>query len=146
MKKMPVWLSKAKKVQIFKWLLKKHGCTPGLEFMTVENAVGQKVRLAVPVAVTKTSDPFFGCQPWRFAVEMPKEAPLFKLLSFQHLNGCSSGAISYADVFDEILEQMEKCKSNCFITRTEWRGPNCEIFLERDISWEALLVEFDLAS
>ena len=130
-------VSKAKRVQIFKWLLKKHGCTVELQ----DKYEGKKGEFIIPVL-------FKGASRYTLAFEMDVEKA--KSLS-TGLGKCLETVrvpwkhnISYADILDRILKLMKKNDSACWLLDF-WHETKERAFIERDATIESLAIEFDMS-
>lgn len=137
--------NKAKKVWIFKWLLKKNGCCGVHLVKDFSRKNGKKTaffKVIVDMDDSKSSlsptssslvltvdiqpDPSFS------AILAPVEVP------------CKYN-VSYADVLDSVLEAMKKNGSDCWMS-DEWSNPHIHLFLKKGTSLEELKIGFDLSS
>ena len=128
--------SRARKVWIFKWLLKKHRCTVCLEKEFFKQD-GKRVA-------------FFR------AVLLRQDGKVFKLIVSSNSNGTKSRAsqmavvvpceldISYADVLDCIIETVEKNGGACWMVNAGWPPMDDCLFLREGVSLEELAIEFDM--
>ena len=130
-------VSKAKKVQIFKWLLKKHGCTVELE----EKYEGKMGEVVTPVLFKDSS---------RYTLVLDIDAVEAKSLS-TGLRKCPETVrlpwkynISYADILDKILKMMKKNDSACWLWEC-WHWTRERVFIERGATIESLAIEFDMS-
>ena len=134
--KMPS-VSACKKVQIFKWLLKKHGCTVVFErqfWWEDPKTKTEKIWFAVPKLFKDGKD---------FMLHVvSKEFPA-KILSVPLPS--KMAALSYADVLDALLAEVKRTESDCYLVPTSWPYHGEEIFLLKDATLEGLCIEFDLA-
>lgn len=126
-----------KKVQIFKWLVKKHNCTVDFErdFFWKDRKKKTKSWLATPKLYRGEKD-FVLCVASK---EFPTTVLSINLPS-------KHASLSYADVLDALLAKIKKVGGNCWLGSDDWpytRGE--ELFLPKDITLEKLCIEFDLA-
>lgn len=130
--------SKAKKVWIFKWLLKKHGCLGvHLERGFFETEKSKRVELCKVILDMATGKRFtLGIDVRQEGPEMPSVLCSAFMVPFK----CN---LSYADVLDEIMRAMEKNDSDCWMS-DGWANPHIGPFLKRGIALEELSIEFDL--
>lgn len=131
-------VSKAKRVQIFKWLLKKHGCTVELQ----DKHEGKKGETITPVLFKCTS---------RYTLALDMDAEKAKSLPTTRLRKCLETVrvpwkynISYADILDRILKLMEKNDSACWLLDF-WHETRERAFIERGATIESLAIEFDMS-
>ena len=126
-------ISKAKKVWIFKWLLKKHGCLGvHLEknfFKTEKNKKVEFFKVILDMNDGKKFVLGFDSCP------IPKRVLFTIPFKFN---------ISYADVLDEILKAMKKNNSDCWMS-DNWVTHHIGPFLKKNTTLEELSIEFDLS-
>lgn len=126
-------ISNARKVWIFKMLLKKHGCKVRLDKDFRFASSGQKIeffRVILDMQNGKTCVLTVMTKHGLALIEIPYKYN-----------------ISYADVLDSILDAMKKTKSDCELRSiNRWHYINEEgVFLKKDVSLEELNIELDLA-
>ena len=126
-----------KKVQIFKWLVKKHNCTIDFErdfFCKDPKKKTQKTWFATPKL--SRSGKIFAL----FAASKESLATVLHVsLPSKH------AALSYADVLDALLDKIKKAGSDCWLGSGSWPYTRAEVFLPKDTTLEELCIEFDLA-
>lgn len=125
-----------KKVQIFKWLVKKHNCTVDFEhdFFWKDRKKKTKTWLATPKLSRDGKDLVLTTSSKNFSN------------SVVSLNLPSKHAtLSYADVLDALLAEVKRNESDCWLTETGWPYQRKELFLPKDATLEELCIEFDLA-
>lgn len=136
---------KAKKVWIFKWLLKKNGCCGVHLVEDFSRKNGKKTTFFKVILSTDDSkslvltvdilpDPSFLRRHsfLRSTVFAPVEVP------------CKYN-VSYADVLDSVLKAMKKNDSDCWLSDS-WSNRHVSLFLKRGTSLEELKIGFDLSS
>ena len=137
-------VSKAKKAQIFKWLVRKHGCS-SIELQSSWTTVQEKkVQIVCPTFFMHGSD-----APLQLVVDCKLKNKKFEVEGFYTSETivyipCRDGIISYADVLDWILALMKKNDSECRL-RTKPQYFSSIVFLKKGTTLENLAVEFDLA-
>ena len=128
---------KAKKVWIFKWLLKKNGCCGVHLVKDFSRKKGKKTAVfkvtvdtdddkSLMLMVDTQADPSFPM------VLAPVEVP------------CKYN-VSYADVLDSVLKAMKKNDSDCWLS-DRWLNRHVSPFLKKDTSLEELKIGFDLTN
>lgn len=125
-----------KKVQIFKWLVKKHNCTVDFEhdFFWKDRKKKTKSWLATPKLSRDGKDLVLTTSSKNFSN------------SVVSLNLPSKHAtLSYADVLDALLDKIKKAGSDCWLGFGSWPYTRAEVFLPKDTTLEELCIEFDLA-
>ena len=126
-------VSKAKRVQIFKWLLKMHGCTLELH----EKFEDKKGEIITPVL-------FKGTSKYVLMLDIVEEAKPWTI----GLRNCITVPwkynISYADILDQILKLMKKNDSACWLWEC-WQWGRTGPFIERGATIESLAIKFDLS-
>ena len=136
-------VSKAKRVQIFKWLLKKHGCTVELQdkYECKKGEITTPVLFITPVLFKGSS---------RYTLALDIDAEKAKSLS-TGLKKCLETVrvpwkynISYADILDNILKLMKKNDSACWLLES-WHEMRERAFIERGATIESLAIEFDMS-
>ena len=125
-----------KKVQIFKWLVKKHNCTVDFErdFFWKDRKKKTKTWLVTP-KLSRDGKDYVLCV-------VSKEFPTAVLsvnLPSKH------ATLSYADVLDALLDKIKKAGSDCWLGSGGWPYTRAEVFLPKNTTLEELCVEFDLA-
>ena len=127
--------SRARKVWIFKWLLKKNGC----KGISLEKDFFFKDR-------SKRID-FF-----KVVLCMDNGKTLMLMVDRQQDRNFKRTImvpyrynISYADVLDGILEEMKKNDSDCWMMSNSWPNRRTSTFLKKDVTMEELEIEFDLS-
>ena len=125
-----------KKVQIFKWLVKKHNCTIDFErdFFWKDRKKKTKTWLITP-KLSRNGKDYVLCV-------VSKEFPTAVLsvnLPSKH------ATLSYADVLDALLDKIKKARSDCWLGFGGWPYTRVEVFLSKDTTLEKLCIEFDLA-
>lgn len=139
MKKKKKENSKAKKVWIFKWLLKKNGCCGVRLVKDFSKKNGKKTAFLKVIAdiddgksLVLTVDTQPDLSFLRRTVLAPVEVP------------CKYN-VSYADVLDSVLKAMKKNGSDCWLSDS-WSNRHVSLFLKKDISLDELKIGFDLSS
>lgn len=126
-----------KKVQIFKWLLKKHNCTIDFDYSYYwkdYKTKTQKIWFATPKLTRNGRD---------FVLYVAsKELPATVLSVYLP---SKMATLSYADVLDTLLDKIKKVGSDCFLGADGWPYTRTEVFLPKNTTLEGLCVEFDLA-
>lgn len=146
--------SKARKVWIFKWLLKKNRClevhlergffgtkeNKKTEFCKVILDMDDGKRFTLGIDIRQENPRIDISQKGHKLPKVVYSNMVFStfMIPFKH-------SISYADVLDEIMRAMEKNGSDCWMSdglTNHHFGP----FLKRDSTLEGLSIEFDLSS
>lgn len=125
-----------KKVQIFKWLLKKHNCTIDFDCNYCwkdPKTKTQKIWFATP-KLTRNGRVLV---LYVASKEFPATVLSVRLPS-------KHAALSYADVLDALLDKIKKVGSDCFLGSGGWPYTRVEVFLPKNITLEELCIEFDL--
>ena len=130
--------NRARKVQIFKWLAKKHRCKIRLVRDFIVDSSKKKSEFVKIVLdredgisftlMTNKKPSSSGIRPKLTVVEVP--AP--------------SWDVSYADVLDWVLETMEKNESDCWLVDV-WSNRYIGLFLKKGTALEELDIEFDMS-
>ena len=127
-----------KKVQIFKWLLKKHNCEVRFDYDwggKEPKKKTQKIWFTTPKLSRDGKEDFVLTTSSR---DFPASI-LSVMLPSKH------AALSYADVLDALLDRIKKDKSDCYLVDFGWPHHKKELFLPKDATLEELCIEFDLA-
>ena len=137
--------NKAKKVWIFKWLLKKNGCCGVHLVKHVYKKNGKKT--AFFKVIVDTDDGKSSLSPTSsslvLAVDIQPD-PSFSAIIAPVEVPCKYN-VSYADVLDSVLKAMKKNGSDCWLSDS-WSNRHVNLFLKKDTSLEELKIEFDLSS
>ena len=130
--------SKAKKVWIFKWLLKKNGCREiHLKkdfFKTKKNKKVEFFKVILDMNDYKSFTLMVDVRP----------DPKISRTVLESLEIPFKFNVSYADVLDGILKAMKKNDSDCWMS-DNWSNRHVGPFLKKDITMEELEIEFDLS-
>lgn len=136
-------VSRAKKVQIFKWLLRKHDCIVELQrdFVKVH---GKKIPIVAPMLFRRKHGMALKLVINSRVKQKKSEGGGFFLVARAVAIPCRDGIISYADVLDWILKLMKKNESDCRIGDS-WKWTEDEVLLPKGTTIEALAIDFDVA-
>lgn len=129
----PFVVPACKKVQIFKWLVKKHNCTADFDYgyyWKDSKTKSQKIWFATPKLFRNGRNLIL-----YVASEEYPATILSVSLPSKH------AVLSYADVLDALLDKIKKVGGDCFIGY----DLKTEVFLPKDTTLEKLCIEFDLA-
>ena len=125
--------SRARKVWIFKRLLKKNGCKGIRLEKDFLKDKGNRIDFFRVVLYMNDGKTFM----------LMVENHNFKRIVHESPTILYRYNIFYADVLDEILKAMKKNDSNCLMCENSFpMHPEC--FLKKDVSLEMLEIEFDL--
>lgn len=126
--------SRARKVWIFKWLLKKSGC--------------KGIRLEKDFLKDKGKRIDF----FRVVLYMDNGKTLMLMVERKQYRNFKRNVmipyrynISYADVLDGILKEMKKNGSDCWMMHDNWSNQPAGTFLKKNATIEELEIEFDLS-
>ena len=126
-----------KKVQIFKWLLKKHNCEIRFDYSYYwkdPKKKTQKIWSATPKLSRDGKDLVLTTSSKNFS----------NLVVFVKLPS-KQVTLSYADVLDALLAEVKRDESDCWLTEAGWPYQRKALFLSKDATLEGLCIEFDLA-
>ena len=133
----PFAVPACKKVQIFKWLVKKHNCMIDFErdfFCKDPKKKTQKTWFATPKLYRNGKD---------FVLTTTSKNSLASVMSINLPS--KHAALSYADVLDALLDKIKKAGSDCWLGSYGWPYTREELFLPKNATLEKLCIEFDLA-
>jgi len=128
-------VSAYKKVQIFKWLVKKHNCVVDFDYSYCwENSKKtQKIWFATPKLSRNGRDFVLTTTTENFSASV-----LSVMLPSKH------AALSYAEVLDTLLVEVKTNESDCYLAEVGWPYHREELFLPKGTTLEELCIEFDL--
>ena len=130
--------SKAKKVWIFKWLLKKHGCKDVhlvKDFFKTKR--GKRIEFFKIILDMNDGKSFMFMINIRPDPKTSRTVLASPAIPYKY-------NISYADVLDGILKLMKKNDSDCWLS-DGWSNRHVSLFLKKDVTIEELEIEFDLS-
>ena len=129
--------SKARKVWIFKWLLKKNRCLGvHLERGFFETKENKKTEFCKVILDMDDGNRFMlGFYIRQKGPKLPMVSAL--MIPFKY-------NLSYADVLDEIMRAMKKNGGDCWMS-DGWANQHVGPFLKKSTTLEELSIEFDLS-
>lgn len=135
-------VEKAKRVQIFKWLLKKHRCSVSLE-KSFANTNGKKTWFFTVHLHGKDAEEHVLCVDKNVKLDADA-AKTFGIQTFaESIYVRCKDIVSYVDVLDAILDAMSRNNSACWMVSKSFHAPR-KMFLKKGTTLEELAVEFDM--